>query len=106
MDLAQLHAALAAADELPYGRERIARREELVAGAERLGDPAALASALLSLADDCQEDGDERGQHAGRRHPPAGTPHTAPSHLSTPLTLTGKTSSATYPGGRALRAAW
>ncbi|HXR73365.1 hypothetical protein [Actinocrinis sp.] len=61
MDLAQLHAALAAADELPYGRERTARREELVAQAEQIGDPAALASALLSLADDCQEDGDEQG---------------------------------------------
>ncbi|HZU56362.1 MAG TPA: hypothetical protein VFA06_10885 [Actinocrinis sp.] len=65
MDLAQLHAALAAADELPYGRERVARREELVALAEQVGDPAALASALLSLADDCQEDGDEQGMVLG-----------------------------------------
>ncbi|HEU5355657.1 MAG TPA: hypothetical protein VFU65_14395 [Actinocrinis sp.] len=65
MDLAQLHAALAAADELPYGRERTARREELVAEAEQAGDPAALASALLSLADDCQEDGDEQGMVLG-----------------------------------------
>jgi hypothetical protein len=65
MDLAQLHAALAAADELPYGRERTTRREELVALAEQIGDPAALASALLSLADDCQEDGDEQGMVLG-----------------------------------------
>jgi tetratricopeptide (TPR) repeat protein len=61
MDAARIRAALAAVDELPYGRERAERREALVAHAEQCGDPALLASALLSLADDCQEDGENQG---------------------------------------------
>ena len=65
MDAAQVRAALAAADELPYGRERTARREDLVAYAERCGDLAVLASALLSFADDCQEDGENEGMVVG-----------------------------------------
>lgn len=65
MDLARLHAESAAVDELPYGRERTSRREELVVHAEQVGDPAALASALLSLADDCHGDGDEQGMVLG-----------------------------------------
>jgi hypothetical protein len=65
MDAAQVRAALAAADELPYGRERTAQREDLVTYAERCGDLAVLASALLSLADDCQEDGENEGMVVG-----------------------------------------
>jgi tetratricopeptide (TPR) repeat protein len=61
MDAARIRAALAAVDELPYGRERTARREDLLAHAEGCGDLAVLASALLSLADDCQEDGENQG---------------------------------------------
>ena len=61
MDTAEVRAALDAADELPYGRERTARREDLVVLAEQCGDPATFASALLSLADDCQETGDNQG---------------------------------------------
>ncbi|HEU5333105.1 MAG TPA: hypothetical protein VFU73_10080 [Actinocrinis sp.] len=61
MDTAQVRAALDEADELPYGRERTARREDLVVHAEQCGDPATSASALLSLADDCQETGDNQG---------------------------------------------
>ncbi|MGH3417717.1 MAG: hypothetical protein ACRDSS_14700, partial [Actinocrinis sp.] len=61
MDGARLRAALDELDELPYGRERTARREELVAYAEQLGDWALSASALLSHADDCQEDGGNQG---------------------------------------------
>jgi hypothetical protein len=61
MDAAQVRAALDALDGLPYGRERTARREDLVVYAERCGDPATHASALLSLADDCQETGNDQG---------------------------------------------
>ncbi len=65
MDAARLRAELDALDELPYGRERTARREDLVAYAEQLADPALLASALLSHADDCQEDGENQGMVVG-----------------------------------------
>ena len=60
MDAARVRVELAAVDALPYGPERTARREDLVAHAEQCGDPALLASALLSHADDCQEDGENQ----------------------------------------------
>ncbi len=61
MDTAQIRAALDAVDQLPYGNERTTRREDLVVYAEQCGDPAIHAAALLSLADDCQETGDDQG---------------------------------------------
>lgn len=61
MDTAQVRTALDAVDELPYGEERTSRREDLVVHAEQCGDPATYASALLSLADDCQETDDNQG---------------------------------------------
>lgn len=60
-DVAGIRAALAAADELPYGLERAERREELVARAEGCGDPATFAAALLGLADDWQRHGENQG---------------------------------------------
>ena len=60
MDEADLKAALAALDETPYGRERVSRREELIAEAERLGDPGWLAYALLDLVDDALQIGEEQ----------------------------------------------
>jgi hypothetical protein len=55
-----LKAALAALDEMSYGRERLSRREELVAEAERLGHPGWLAYALLDLVDDALQIGEEQ----------------------------------------------
>jgi hypothetical protein len=60
VDAQGLKAALAALDDMPYGRERISRREELVAEAERLGDPGWLAYALLDLVDDALQIGEEQ----------------------------------------------
>ncbi len=65
VDTARIRAALAAIDELPHGQERIAQREDVIVLAEQCGDPALLASALLSFADDCHEGGENQGMVVG-----------------------------------------